>query len=120
MGNEQGTRAVATVLVPVFSRYPDAQVPFDRVTATWTAAGLTMSGRAMGLDLWTADDPAPHGVASADVRGTARGVVSLRAGRVGVGRDGGVVGASCPARGSCAVLCESGAATARVRAPSRR
>lgn len=74
LGNEQGTRAVATVLVPVFSRYPDAQLPFDRVTATWTAAGLTMSGRAMGLDEWTADDPAPHGVASADIRGTAEGL----------------------------------------------
>lgn len=74
LGNEQGTRAVATVVVPVFSRYPDAQVPFDRVTATWTAAGLAMSGRAMGLDLWTDDDPAPHGVASADIRGTAEGL----------------------------------------------
>jgi len=74
LGNEQGTRAVATVLVPVFSRYADAQEPFDRVTATWTAAGLTMSGRATGLDLWTADHPAPHGVASADIRGTTEGL----------------------------------------------
>ncbi|WP_144802473.1 hypothetical protein [Curtobacterium sp. BH-2-1-1] len=84
LGNEQGTRAVATVLVPVYSRYPDAQVPFDRVTATWTAAGLAMSGRAMGLDEWTADDPAPHGVASADIRGTAEGL-SLRVRSVCVG-----------------------------------
>lgn len=74
LGNEQGTRAVASAVVPVFTRYRDAQVPFDRVTATWTAAGLTMGGRASGLDLWTADDPTPHGVASADIRGTAEGI----------------------------------------------
>ncbi|PZF53112.1 hypothetical protein DEJ23_14975 [Curtobacterium sp. MCSS17_008] len=74
LGHEQGTRAVATALVPVFHVHEDAQVPFDRVTATWTAAGLAASGRATGLDLWTAVDPEPHGVAGADIRGTADGL----------------------------------------------
>ncbi|MBE7163644.1 MAG: hypothetical protein INR72_20585 [Williamsia herbipolensis] len=68
-----GTRATAQVLVPVFTRYDDAQEPFDAVTDAWTADGLRMTDAAMGLDHWAApDDAAP--LASATIRGSTEGL----------------------------------------------
>lgn len=73
-GRWTGTRATAAVLVPVFERYDDAQVPFDRVTAAWTTDGLRAGGSAMGLDSWAAGDRSSDGVESATIRGTAEGL----------------------------------------------
>lgn len=69
-----GTRATASVLVPVFQQYDDPQEPFDRVTTAWTADGLRTGGSAMGLDSWSAGPQTTRGVESATIRGTADGL----------------------------------------------
>ncbi|PZE79708.1 hypothetical protein [Curtobacterium sp. MCBD17_032] len=73
-GPQEGTRAVARVEIPVFTRYDDAQEPFDRVTAGWTAAGFRKTGRALGLDSWAPPRPGQDGVASATIRGGTGGL----------------------------------------------
>lgn len=73
-GSQNGTRATATTVVPVFTRYDDAQEPFDAVVAQWQAAGFRASGRAMGQDFWSAPAPGPSDVATASIRGTADGL----------------------------------------------
>lgn len=73
-GAQTGTRATASTVVPVFTRYDDAQEPFDAVVAQWQAAGFRASGRAMGQDFWSAPSPGPADVATASIRGTADGL----------------------------------------------
>ena len=72
--DQTGTRAVASAVVPVFTRYDDAQEPFDAVVGQWRAEGFRAGGSAMGRDSWTAPPPGPEGVASASIRGTAEGL----------------------------------------------
>jgi len=72
--DQTGTRAVASAVVPVFTRYDDAQEPFDAVVGQWRAEGFRAGGSAMGRDSWTAPSPGTEGVATASIRGTAEGL----------------------------------------------
>jgi hypothetical protein len=72
--DEPGTQAVADALVPVFTVYDDARKSFGAVVSAWRAAGLQVSGRAMGRDYWSAGSDSPAGVSSASIRGTADGL----------------------------------------------
>ena len=72
--DQTGTQAVASAVVPVFTRYDDAQEPFDAVVGQWRAEGFRAGGSAMGRDSWTAPPPGPEGVATASIRGTAEGL----------------------------------------------
>lgn len=73
-GAQTGTRAVASAVVPVFTRYDDAQEPFDAVVGQWREAGFRTSGRAMGRDFFSAPSPGSEDVASTSIRGTADGL----------------------------------------------
>jgi hypothetical protein len=73
-GAQTGTRATASTVVPVFTRYDDAQGPFEAIVAQWRADGFRASGRALGQDFFSAPSPGPDDVATASIRGTADGI----------------------------------------------
>ncbi|RDV44584.1 hypothetical protein DOE76_12585 [Leifsonia sp. ku-ls] len=73
-----GSSVQAELLLPLWEA-PDAteqslQAAFDRITASWAAAGFQRGDRAMGTDYWMPAAGSASGLRWASIRGTAEGL----------------------------------------------